>query len=370
MNIRSGWWGWCALTLLAFGTADARARSDDDAGAVYSLSNAVEGNELVALGRDGRGRLSPAFRVATGGSGTGGSLGNQGALAFAAQGHVLYAVNAGSDTIGVVALRPRPRLIQVVPSGGRRPVSLTVRGRIVYVLNAGGADGDVDQITGFIAGPRGRLWPLPGSTRPLSGPAVGPAQVGFSDDGKFLVVTERATNLIDTFAVDRRGYAEPASVTPSSGPTPFGFAFNRRGVLIVSEASGGGPSAVSSYELGGDGSLELVTPSAPTTQDAACWIAVTADGRFAYSTNTGSGTVTGFEVDRDGALTPLDRGVTGLIGTGSAPVDAATVGNRYLYVLDRIGGRIVAFRIEKDGALTMIQEIPPLPAGATGLLAR
>src|SRR5262249_56044059 len=94
----------------------------------------------------------------------------------------------------------------------------------------------------------------------------------------------------------------------SSGMTPFGFAFNRRGTLIVSEAFGGatGASAVSSYEVDDDGTLTLITGSAPTHQTAACWIANTANGRFTYTTNTGSSSVSGYAVDRDGALSLLD----------------------------------------------------------------
>src|SRR5262249_30202318 len=172
---------------------------------------------------------------------------------------------------------------------------------------------------GFAIGPHGGLRPL-GVTRPLSAPAAGPAQVSFAPDGDALVVTEKATNCVDVFPVDDDGRAGPVTCHPSVGKTPFGFAF-ADDILIVWEAFGGAPgaSAATSYVLEDD-SLQPVTRSAPTTQTAACWIAITPDGRFAYATNTGSGTVTGYRVGRDGELVRLDGGVTGT--TGGAPIDA------------------------------------------------
>lgn len=82
---------------------------------------------------------------------------------------------------------------------------------------------------------------------------------------------------------------------------PFGFAFSGRGDVVVSEASA---STVSSYRLG-IGGLRLISASVPTLQGAACWIAVTPDGRFAYSGNAATGSITGFALGRDGSLTRL-----------------------------------------------------------------
>src|SRR5262249_46357938 len=157
----------------------------------------------------------------------------------------------------------------------------------------------VDQITGFrIDEGSHQLDLLPNSTRGLSAGNVGPAQVAFNPRGNILVVTEKATNHIDTFLVNPQGYAAGPRVRPSSGAEPFGFSFGLRDDLIVSEAFGGAPgsSAVSSYRVDSDtGLIQVISPSVPTRQTAACWIAVTDDGKYAYSSNTGSGTVTGFQ---------------------------------------------------------------------------
>src|SRR5207247_6183240 len=142
----------------------------------------------------------------------------------------------------------------LVDSGGVRPISLTVHADLLYVLNEGGTP----NITGFAVGDGGTLTPLAGSTQPLiGGTAADPAEVSFNADGTLLVVTEKAGNRIDTYIVDENGLPSAPLDNPSNGMTPFGFAFNNPGFLVVSEAFGGAPnqSAASSYSAGDDGVL-------------------------------------------------------------------------------------------------------------------
>jgi 6-phosphogluconolactonase (cycloisomerase 2 family) len=132
---------------------------------------------------------------------------------------------------------------------------------------------------------------LPGSTRPLSGGSgADPAEVSFNRDGSLLVVTEKATNLIDVYVVGSNGAAGPPTSNPSAGMTPFGFAFDQRNHLIVSEAFGGAPnaSAVSSYSAALSGILSVISESVPDLQTAACWIVITNSGRYVYTSNTGA----------------------------------------------------------------------------------
>jgi 6-phosphogluconolactonase (cycloisomerase 2 family) len=367
--------GVAAAIVVLFSFLSGARAGDGSSGAVYSLTNAADGNQLAVFQRNPSGALILRGTVASGGLGTGAGLGTQGALAVAHDGRSLYAVNAGSDNLTVFRLGDdRPQAIQLIDSGGRRPISLAVRRDVLYVLNAGGAVGDVDQITGFGIAGDGQLQPLANSTRPLSAANTGPAQVGFSHDGSVLVVTEKSTNLIDTYLVNHQGLASGPITQMSAGMTPFGFAFNKGGYLIVSEAFGGaaGASAVSSYRLNSTtGLIEIVSQSVPTTQSAACWIVVTHNGDFAYTTNTGSGTITGYSVaPRTGTLSRLDAdGITGV--TGGAPIDAATVGNRFLFALSitQSEAQVVAFQIGHNGSLFPVGVTGGLPTSTVGLAA-
>jgi 6-phosphogluconolactonase (cycloisomerase 2 family) len=340
-------------------------------GAVYVTSNAPGGNDVLVFARASDGTLAPAGAFATGGTGTGAGLGSQGAVVLSDDGRWLLAVSAGSDQ--VTAFRVTSGGLErtdVEASGGDMPISVTVHGGLVYVLNAGGAG----NVSGLTLSSRGELTPLPGSTRPLSGAGTGPAQVELSPDGGVLVVTEKMTNRIVTYAVGADGLAGPPVAHPSAGATPFGFAFSGRDRLIVSEAFGGAPdaSATSSYHLGAGGSLAVVSPSVPTTETAACWVAISRGGTYAYVTNTGSGSVSGYAVADDGTLTLLDAdGRTAVTGPGSAPTDEDfSRDGRFLYVLNSGTHTVAAFAFSDDGSLAPVGEVPGLPASAAGLAAR
>jgi 6-phosphogluconolactonase len=347
----------------------AMASGDDRGdGAVYTLTNSASSNAVAVFERDFDGSLTPRGTVPTGGTGTGAGLGSQGALVLDKD--RLFAVNAGDNTLSLLLVdgRGKVRLTDVDPSGGARPISVTVYGKFVYVLNAGNATTPAN-IRGFLA-LFGKLVPLPGSTRPLSSAAPDPAQVEFSPNGRHLVVTEKATNMIVTYSV-RRGYASGPNAQPSSGMTPFGFAFDRRGLLIVSEAFGGTPdaSAMSSYSLSGDGTVTPITASAKTTETAACWVVVTKNGRYTYTTNTGSNSITGYRVAGDGSLAILDAdGKTA--NTGAMPIDMALAkGSQLLYSLAGGVPQIDGFVVNGDGSLEQIGSVGGLPAGTVGLAA-
>lgn len=341
------------------------------AGQVYTQSNSPAGNQVLLFNRAADGSLTPGGAFWTGGTGTGAGLGNQSSLALNSTGRFLLAINAGSNEISSFVVR-RDGTLDLVghwPSGGTTPLSVTIHGNIVYVVNGGGSG----NIAGFTISSRGVLSPIAGSSLPLSSSAAGPAQISFSPNGKILVVTEKATNSLSVYRVASNGSVTGPSVVPSNGATPFGFAFYGP-VLVVSEAFGGAPdaSAASSYEVHANGTLETITASAPTTETAACWIAFSIDGKYAYTTNTASGTISGYSV-KNGALTLLNAdGVTGVTGPGSSPIDlAVSPDGAYLYALGSGTHAIAVFAINADGSLTALPGgASSLVPGTNGLLAR
>ncbi len=337
-------------------TGSARA-AGTTGGFVYTETNAASGNAVLVYARQDGGSLALTSTIATGGLGSGAGLGSAGALAISADGEWLFAVNAGSNDISVIELSTG-QVTDRVSSGGQMPISVTVSGNLVYVLNAGS-----DNITGFSLS-SGMLIMIPNSTRPLSGSGVGGAQVAFTPDGAVLVVTEKATNLIDTYTLNDDGTANGPITHASSGAVPFGFAFAGKHTLVVSEAA---VSAASSYRIPDSGNLRLVSGSVVNGQVAACWVATTSDGKFAYTADAHNGMISSYHVGKNGRLTLLN-GAAG--SPGGAPLDEVVTGNDgLLYVLNPALGMINAFTIASDGSLGPATGTSGIPASAAGLVA-
>jgi 6-phosphogluconolactonase (cycloisomerase 2 family) len=351
------------LSLVAGFTTPAAAAADGF-GAVYTSTNATAGNEILVFNRATNGSLALQGSYTTGGSGSGASLGSQSALILSQNNHWLFAVNAGSNQISSFSVSSKGlTLVDVVESGGIRPVSLTIFEDWLYVLNAGGSG----NISGFMVRDDGTLSPIAGSAQYVSNGGVGSApalaQISFNSDGTTLVVTEKSTSLLDTYPVVD-GVAGAGTTHPSAAATPFGFAFDRHNHAVVSEASG----SVSSYLVDASG-FSVISPAVLNTQVAACWIAISKNGKFAYTTNAGSGSISSYKIADDGSLTLLNA-TAGLTGAGSSPVDMAFSNNgSFLYALGNASHMITMFQMGSDGSLTKLGAAT-VPVGVAGLAAQ
>ncbi|MCG6925080.1 MAG: lactonase family protein [Acidobacteria bacterium] len=340
-------------------------------GAVYTMTNAGEANEVLVFHRRADGSLLPAGTYDTGGLGSPGALGgNQGGVVLSADGRWLLVVDSGSDEISLFSVhRHGLRLRDTAPSGGVLPISVAVHGNLVFVVNAGD-----DSIAGFRIRRNGRLSPLVGSSHSLSGVGTAPAQIGFSPNGRFVLVTEKATNSIDVFRLNGHGGVVDMVQNASAGVTPFAFAFGKRGQLFVSEVFGGGEDAgaVSSYQLRPDGTLRVISASVANTETAPCWLVATLGGRYVYTTNTPDDSLSAYATDFGGHLELLDAdGRSGEPGPGTKPLDMdLSDGDRFLYTLNIGNNRISTFGVGLDGSLTLLWDGPGVPAGANGLAAR
>ncbi|MEM6990616.1 MAG: beta-propeller fold lactonase family protein [Myxococcota bacterium] len=340
---------------------------DGEAGMVFTLSNPDGPNSVVAFVRDPEGALWELGDYATGGMGSGGPLGSQGSIGH--HGEHLYVVNPGDGTVSSLRIYDdHLGLEDIQASGGARPTSLAVNGEHLYVLNAEGAGG----VVGFEIDD-GTMSPIAGASQPLSGAEMpAPAQVAITPAGDYVVVTERATNQIVTYAVHEDGSLDAPVVNPASGVTPFGFAFRNDGVLIVTEAFGGGmnpgASAASSHRVADGGGLWTFEGSVPSGQTAACWVSL-ADN-YAYTSNTGSNTISAYHVEEEGDLTLFaNGGVVADLGDDHGPIDMAVGGaSEYLYVLNRDADVILGFSIDEGGTLTELEGAHAVPAAAAGML--
>jgi hypothetical protein len=328
-------------------------------------TNDPTGNQIVTYVSDGGG-LHAVGRAGTGGLGGDipGSavdkLASQGSLAFDADDGLLVGVNGGSNTVSVFhAFGPFLSGPRVVSSGGTTPVSVAVRGDLIYVLNAGGTG----SIQGYYAD---SLRPVPGSHQSLGlTPGLTPAflntpgQIGFTPNGRQLIVTTKLNgNDIDVFNLTPSGSVTGGPVVnPSATPVPFGFTFDPAGHLVVTEA---GTSALTTYTVAGNGT---VTEVGSTTDGLAalCWVAT--NGRYVFGANAGSAAVTSYTIGTTGvptvvATTPTDPG----------PVDLATsLDGRSLFVETGADDLVDSFAIQPNGTLVATGSVAPELPGHSGL---
>jgi 6-phosphogluconolactonase (cycloisomerase 2 family) len=340
--------------------------------AVFVQTDNVTGNQIVAYHRNVDGTLVPAGSYATGGLGgvlNGSAVdhtASQGSLTYDPQQDLLYAVNAGSNTVSVFSVRgDQLALRQIVPSGGAFPVSVAVHGTSVYVLN--GLSANVQGFVSFF----GHLFPLPGSNRSLGITVPSdttqfvstPGQVAFTPDGSRLIVTTKASGSdIDVFRVGPWGYLSPTPVVNAEpGNVPFAVTFDPAGHVIVADA---GTNAVSTYFLAPSGTLSSIATVA-TGQSATCWI-TSAQGTY-FASNAGSAKISSVaEQVFSGQLSLL-----GATPTDPGTVDAApSTGGQFLYVQTGGTGTVDEFQVGPGGSLVAVGSVlVPGAVGGEGIVA-
>jgi len=365
-----------ATAVAAPASASASAGGSPVTGHVYVNDNTAGTNTIGAFDRHADGTLSPepGSPFPAGGAGTGAGLASQGAIQLAADGRFVLAADAGSNQISVLRVNRNGSLSLVpggvVSSGGATPVSIAVHGSLVYVANAGTA---ATNYTGFrFLG--GHLFRIPGSTVTLPS-AAQPGDVLFNGTGTKLVGTRVGTSQIDSFTVGSVGRLAPAPGSPfqAQGLGPFGSEFRptNPSQLFVSNAhnTAADSGTVSAFTDSFRGTLTPVAGS-PFADDqmAPCWVEITHDGRFLFTVNTASGSISRFSIAAGGALTLL--GSTPLSAAGAVDARLSPDG-RYLYVDESKIGSVGIFAVT-GGTLTELPGSPvKLPAGATpaGIIA-
>jgi 6-phosphogluconolactonase (cycloisomerase 2 family) len=354
--------------------------AEDVAGHVYVNDNTAGTNTIAAFDRHADGTLTPlsGSPFAAGGAGTGSVVGSQGALQVTGDGRYLLAVDAGSNQISVLRIRRdgslRPVEGSPFSSGGIAPVSIAVHNSIVYVANSGNKTTG-GNYTGFALDEDGELTPLSGSTVPLSTTA-NPGDILFNSTGTHLIgievgTTDPSTFLIDSFVVGPSGRITPAAGSPfrAQAAGPFGSEFSPTNPahLYVSNAhAGAGNGSVSAFQVSGGGSLSSIG-AAPVLngQTGTCWLEISPDGKHLFTVNTGSSTISSYQILADGSVAYLSS-TAFRSGKGIAALDARLdPAGRYLYVVDAHLNAVSAFSVS-GGSLTELSSSPfALPVGAT-----
>jgi len=324
------------------------------------MTNKNPGNSVVQYQRSSNGSLSWLREVVTGGNGTGPNgadpLGSQDSLVLSGDGRLLVAANSGSNEISVLGImNGKLAWLSKAASGGTFPNSIALSGDLVYVLNAQG----IPNITGFRLDNHGALHWI--ATVDLPGGSNGANDIRFTPGGSRILVTVSGTNQILVFDVADNGVAGAPVPQTSAGGSPFGIRFGHDGVVIVSEAAG----SASSYRLEDD-TIDVISGAVTNTQKASCWISVNRSAREAYVSNTGSGTISSYQISGHGELTLLKAVAA---NPGGAPIDSAlSRDSRFLYIVESAQGKTLIFK--EDGENLIPIGSVSVATGSQGIAAQ
>jgi 6-phosphogluconolactonase (cycloisomerase 2 family) len=374
--------GFLPETRLAAQSTGARLATQSS-GAVYVLSNQSGENSVIVYHRNADGILEPRGTFPTGGSGLGSGpnpLDSQYSLVLSGDNRMLFAVNAGSDSITAFAVSGDSLTpLQTISSGGTQPISLSVHHDLLYVLNVGGA---TPNITGFRIVPEAQasktLVPIVGSTQSLpNGSAASPAEISFSPDGRVILVTEPGVSQIASFTVSQAGQATLAGTFSATANGPFGLVFSQNSFAVTANTANGAPQSgsMSSYRVSESAELTPVSSQVMNNQTASTWATATENGRIAFTSNTMSGTISSYAISPDTGNLTLDQPVAASLqaqdGSSLMPTGMALSNNgRYLYVRNGGNQTVSGFLIHGDGSLTPITKVGGLPDTAAGIVAR
>ncbi len=298
-----------------------------------------------------------------------------------AQSAHLYIASAGDGLVAGFSIDPTSGALMPLPGspyqaapGVDQIPAFTPDGKYVYFLDGTNPGG----VTGYsIDATSGALTLISGSPFPAGS---GPNWISFTPDGKYAYVANNDEDTISAYSVnDTNGVLTPLSTpTFQTDEHPEDLSIDATGThLYAPVANGSTNGAIDGFDINADGSLTPITGSGTWLVGITPkFLDIDPTGRFAYVSSAGTGGtgVYGFSIDpTSGALTvlagsPYATGPTGS-ATASRP-DFITVdpSGKFGYTADQGTGTITGFAIDQTttpGALAPTPGSPyMLPSGS------
>jgi hypothetical protein len=297
---------------------------------------------------------------------------------------LLFAVNQGSDTIAVFHIQPNGGLQPVAgspfPSGGKGPSSLGLSGSTLVVSNKA-QDGVRDlktvapNYTTFTVGSDGKLTPVAGSTINAD-PGSSPTDASVPARGGVAFGTEES-GPIRSFSVSQQGVLTQAPGSPYDPPAKAfapGFDPTKRFALGVATHPTnnlvymGLPTipALAVFSFDSAGALTFVSSTPVQGAYLPCWIQITKDGHWLYTSNADTDNITVFDISNP--TRPKQIQTLGYQTPGNPWNISLSPDDKFLYgiaprdtlkVPEGEGNTVHAMLIGADGKLTELNAASP-----------
>lgn len=399
------------------------AGADLREGAVFSALNLQPNNQLIAFARDSNGMLCQAGVFDTGGaadpcgipcSGQNGVISDEGYVFVVNptnEENILY----GNGTISVFRIeRDHLVLTDVEDAGGPNTHSVTKHNDLLYVVNGGFYAGLLGPALSFIPqsvrgfrfdSTTGDLTFIPGTDTRTIDAAGDAGQIGFTGDGRNIVVSNRRTSLaltsgaepdnIEVMTLGANGIPIRVQQHDVGGDTPFGFRMLGNRVYLSMGGAAQNPNNGSSgvFEIEPNGNMNVLTESTQDQGDDTCWNAITTtttDGPYFFTSAYFDSALGRWKINDDGTMSLLDPvyDVTNIIGNdawmfGQGGLDMSITAKpnptEFIYVLNNpiepaLGlpfVRMVGYEVLPDGNLNRLGQdvVKGLPNSGWGLWA-
>ena len=411
------------VAVLALGCAALSSASYGQEGAshVYIQTNEID-NKIIDYHRSANGQLHEAARIATSGKGSGefkpvtgeesapNAFEGAGSVILSADRKYLFATNGGDNTVSVFSISPKSGLKlldteatgQAVTgrSGTAKSLAYDNTKGILYVVHTFGPDHVriLDFREGHLTS-RSQSYTV--NTRAKTDRL--PTQAVLSPDGKFLLVdilfdrrpgkkadgspdlavaNDKDKDGLVVFPVNADGNLGRAVFNDAGGKAPFFIKFlpgsSTRFINAYAASDG---LAISTINSAGKVHASAVVPidASAGMPSEMCWISLSGDGRYVFTSNFGLSSVSVYSLDGttlrlikdhearetgDGKFASINMVPT------SAPSDSwASSDGKNFYQLYPNASKLVSYRIEQNGGLTKIGEsrVPyQSPQGAAG----
>src|SRR5580704_13221474 len=388
-------------------------------GHLYMQTNETR-NSVVHYRRSANGAITEVERVATGGAGSGqlspiyhtnrpNDFEGAGSVILTPDRRFLFATNGGDNSVSSFAVGKEGRLtfVDVKPtgntqSGGAKSLAYAPSSRTLFVVHSFGPD----HLRLMSVDGEGKLTPRPErySVNTMDWPNRLPTMTVLSPDGKFLFVCTTfdelpsrknpdgslilwiphkdgalhviASNAPDpngiiVFPVGEDGALGEASFYDARGASPFYIAFlhNRPDTFLVGYAVS---NAVSIGKVDANGKIAV---SAPVTLDTSaglpselCWLAVSPDDRWVFTTNFGYSDMSSYRIDgnvlsiaKDPASPKMPgdgtfRAIDGVVSSG--PSDSwISPDGAYVYQIYGNASKLVGYATKPDGSLEEVTSL-------------
>jgi len=388
-------------------------------GHLYMQTNEVK-NAIIHYHWSANGTLAEVERPATGGAGSGelspiyhvkrpNDFEGAGSVILTPDRRFLFATNAGDNSVSSFAVDKEGRvtLLDVKPTGnptngGAKSLAYAPSSRTLFVLHTVGPD----HLRLMSVDEKGKLTARPEqySVNTKDWPNRGPTMVVLSPDGKFLVVATAFDELpsrknpdgslilwiprpdgtlhvivsnapdpdgIVVFPVGKDGGLGEPSFYDARGAVPFYIAFlhNRPDTFLIGFGVADG-LAMGRIDAEGKinvGPIVKIDTSAGLPSEV-CWLAVSPDDRFVFTTNFGYSTISSFRIDGNGLSIAKDpaspkvkgdgtfRAIDGVVSSG--PSDSwLTPDGAYLYQIYGNASKLVGYATQRDGSLKEVTSV-------------